>query len=346
MIRRSFLMLRRSSSWPLCNTCNLSLCSCCSIRGYTSSAKHSVMSHDQPQIILYLLRRDVRLSDNPAFHCAAQQLKRTKPAKNLANGERRSRDDSLTSEHGVAPFTHLLPVFVFPAHQIESSGFLSSPSDQSPYPEARSQVAKVWRTGPHRAKFIGEGVWDLKQRLEGLNCDSGLEIRVGTVNDVAKDILESYSQLSEEDGSKPRISGIWMTHDDGTEERDEEKDVGKTAAKYDIPFKVWEDEKFYIDECVVPAFVTITLSMLIMLTRSVGIFHTLIYLNSQTFTRPIVNRWNRSGIARGTLYLHRLNFLHYHRTFHHKKLPSRFHPPNMVCSKPYFPHWRKILPAN
>lgn len=212
------------------------------------------MANSPARVILYILRRDVRLSDNPAFHCAAQQLKRTKNPRSSSNGSTRSRDDSLTSEHGGAPFTHLLPVFVFPAHQIESSGFLASPNDKSPYPEARSEVAKVWRTGPHRAKFIGEGAWDLKRQLEGLGCGSGLEMRVGTVNDVVKHILESYAGIAENDGNKPKITGIWMTHDDGTEERDEEKAVGKTAAEHDIPFRVWEDEKFYVDECVIPTF--------------------------------------------------------------------------------------------
>jgi deoxyribodipyrimidine photo-lyase len=188
------------------------------------------MAKFQPQTILYILRRDVRLSDNPAFHCASQQIRRTKLARSPSNGSSRGRDASLTSEYGGAPFTHFLPVYVFPAHQIESSGFLSSPSDQNPYPEARSQVAKVWRTGPHRAKFIGEGVWDLKQQLEGLNCGSGLEMRVGMVDDVVRNILEQYADLAKNDGSNPKITGIWMTHDDGTEETDEEATVGKTAA--------------------------------------------------------------------------------------------------------------------
>jgi deoxyribodipyrimidine photo-lyase len=156
----------------------------------------------------------------------------------------------LTSEHGGAPFTHFLPVYVFPPRQIEVSGFLSSPSEKSPYPEARSRIAKVWRTGPHRAKFIGQGVWDLKQQLEGLECDSGLEIRVGIVAEVVSQILDSYSQLDGEENSRPKITGVWMTDDDGTEEKDEAKAVEKVAARNDIPFKLWADEKYFIDECV------------------------------------------------------------------------------------------------
>jgi deoxyribodipyrimidine photo-lyase len=212
------------------------------------------MPNAQSRIILYVLRRDVRLSDNPIFHCAAQQLRRSKTTKPASQDGRRTRDDSLTSEHGGAPFTHFLPVYIFPPKQIEVSGFLASSSDECPYPEARSQVAKVWRTGPHRAKWIGQGVWDLKQQLEALNCGTGLEMRVGMVDEVVGDILDAYSQLDGNDTCKPKITGIWMTDDDGTEEKDDVKAVEKIAAKNDIPFKVWADEKFYIDEYVITTF--------------------------------------------------------------------------------------------
>jgi deoxyribodipyrimidine photo-lyase len=141
-------------------------------------------------------------------------------------------------------------LYIFPAHQIETSGFLSSPSEESPYPEARSKVAKVWRTGPYRAKFIGQGVWDLKQRLEGLNCGSGLELRVGMVAEVVRDILDSYSKLEESNGCKPKITGVWMTDDDATEEKDEMREVQKVAEERNVPFKVFADEKFYVDEYV------------------------------------------------------------------------------------------------
>jgi deoxyribodipyrimidine photo-lyase len=208
------------------------------------------MSNAQSRIILYVLRRDIRLSDNPVFHCAAQQSKRSKLNKPASQDGRRSRDDSLTSEHGGAPFTHFLPVYIFPPQQMEVAGFLSSPSDQSPYPEARSKVAKVWRTGPHRAKWIGQGVCDLKQQLEALDCGSGLVLRVGKVDEVVGDIVDSYARLDGDDGCKPKITGIWMTEDDGTEEKDDTRAVEKIAAKNNIPFKMWADEKFYIDEYV------------------------------------------------------------------------------------------------
>jgi deoxyribodipyrimidine photo-lyase len=287
------------------------------------------MSNAQSRIILYILRRDIRLSDNPVFHCAAQQLRRSKPGKTVSQDGRRTRDDSLTSEHGGAPFTHFLPVYIFPPQQIEVSGFLASPSDKCPYPEARSQVAKVWRTGPHRAKWIGQGVWDLKQQLESLNCGTGLEMRVGGVAEVIGDILDSYAQLAGNDNCKPKITGIWMTDDDGTEEKDDVKAVEKIAAKNDIPFKVWVDEKFYVDEYVVSTFGPITWSSKL-LTYTAVTNHTHTFPNCQMCIQHIANHWNRCAIDRGKYYLHLQNCRPYHRTFLLKKPPSKSLPLRMV----------------
>ncbi|KAH7361243.1 DNA photolyase, FAD-binding/Cryptochrome [Pyrenochaeta sp. MPI-SDFR-AT-0127] len=206
------------------------------------------MSSEQPRILLYILRRDVRLSDNPAFYFASDQTRHAKSSRSPVNSDRRHRDDSLTSEHGGVNFTHLLPVYVFNANQIEVSGFLASPSDRSPYPEARSRVAGVWRTGPHRAKFIAEGVWDLKKKLEGLGSGSGLEIRAGRIGDVVSNILDGYLKEGGKDANGPKISGIWMTSDHGTEEKDDEETVRRIAEQNNVDFKLWEDEKFYIDD--------------------------------------------------------------------------------------------------
>ncbi|KAF1940668.1 cryptochrome [Clathrospora elynae] len=206
------------------------------------------MSKVQPRILLYILRRDIRLSDNPIFHAASLKTSRSKPSTTPTSPDRRHRDDSLFSAYGDTSFTHLLPVYVFSANQIEISGFLSNQSETSPYPEARSDVARVWRTGPHRAKFIAQGLWSLKERLQELNCGSGLELRVGRVREVVSNILDWYSK-DENDGE---ISGVWMTDDDGTEEKEDERLVKKVAEQHDVDFKLWKDEKFYIDDRDLP----------------------------------------------------------------------------------------------
>ena len=159
--------------------------------------------------LLYLLRRDLRVSDNPILHALAE------------------------NKQG---FTHLLPVYAFQPHQIEVSGFLEE-GEKSPYPEARSIVARFWRCGPHRAKFLAESVWDIKTSLEKLGSD--LEIRVGPLGDVAGDIIKT-------DGLN--IGAVWLTDEEGVEEKDEEKSVKEACQKAGVDFKVWVDEKYLVDE--------------------------------------------------------------------------------------------------
>ena len=170
-----------------------------------------------PCVLIYLLRRDLRLADNPILH-----------------------EISKTFQQSQHPYTHLLPVYVFAAQQIEVSGFLSSESDRSPFPEARSNVAGFWRCGPHRAKFLAESVWDLKRSLGGVG--SGLEIRVGMVGELVKELLAAFRKNNTE------VMGVWMTNEEGVEEKRDERDARRAAEDAKTAFKLWTDEKYYVDE--------------------------------------------------------------------------------------------------
>ena len=170
-----------------------------------------------PRVLIYLLRRDLRLADNPVFH-----------------------EISKASHSSPPPYTHLLPVYVFAAQQVEVSGFLRSDSDHSPFPEARSQVARFWRCGPHRARFLAESVWDLKTALAEVG--SGLEIRVGLVGQVIHELLSALKEQNTD------VAGVWMTEEEGVEEKQEERDVKRIAGETGTEFKLWVDEKYYIDE--------------------------------------------------------------------------------------------------
>ena len=170
-----------------------------------------------PRVLVYLLRRDLRLADNPVFNELAKTFQQ--------------------SQH---PYTHLLPVYVFAAQQIEVSGFLSSDLERSPFPEARSNVGGFWRCGHHRAKFLAESVWDLKSSLGKIG--SGLEVRVGMAGQVIRDLLDAFKKESTE------VVGVWMTDEEGIEEKREERDVKKAAQGAGTEFKLWTDEKYYIDE--------------------------------------------------------------------------------------------------
>jgi deoxyribodipyrimidine photo-lyase len=145
-----------------------------------------------------------------------------------------------------------LPLYVFPANQIEVSGFISSES-KSPYPEARSQVGGFWRTGPHRAKFIAESVWDLKGKLENLDCESSVLLRVGLMRDAVDQVVSWYLQQGKGEVTG-KVVGIWMTGEEGTDEAREERDVKQIAEEEGIDFQLWKDEKYYVDESVLPYF--------------------------------------------------------------------------------------------
>lgn len=166
-------------------------------------------------IVIYLLRRDLRVADNPVLHRLAT-----------------------SSDHG---FTHLLPVYVVPPHQMEVSGFIKDQS-RSPFPEAKSAVGGYWRCGPHRAKFVGEAIMDMRESLESIG--SGMLVRVGMFDGVLEGLLAG---LRAKDHT---VGAVWMTKDDGVEEARDEKAVASVCQKNEVQFKIWADEKYFIDECV------------------------------------------------------------------------------------------------
>jgi deoxyribodipyrimidine photo-lyase len=163
-------------------------------------------------ILIYLLRRDLRISDNPIFNALATQ-----------------------KDHG---FTHFLPLYIFHAQQIELSGFTKDENTKSPYPEARSRFGGFWRCGPRRAEFLAESIWNLKGGLEKIG--SGLCIRAGTVADVMNTILEF--------GGEKKIGAVWVTKEEGVEEGRDENDIKLACRKVGADFRLWADEKYLIDE--------------------------------------------------------------------------------------------------
>lgn len=174
------------------------------------------------RVLIYLVRRDLRLADNPIFN-----------------------EISRLHNQSQKPFTHVLPVFVFPAEQVEVSGFLSSEQERSPYAEARSRVGGFWRCGRLRAKFLAESVWSLKDDLVG--AGSGLAVRVGTVKDAVQSILDGYRERSDAE-----VHGLWMTGEEAWEEEKEEDHVRDLMSREDKEFKLWSDEKYFLADDDLP----------------------------------------------------------------------------------------------
>lgn len=171
------------------------------------------------RVLIYVLRRDLRVADNPIFH-----------------------EVSKLAQQSQRPFTHFLPVYIFPANQVEVSGFVAGPGKRSPYPDARSEVGGFWRCGPHRSRFLAEGVWDTKKDLEKIKSD--LTIRVGTIKDAVSQLLQGFA----ESDANAEVPAIWMTAEEGVEEKREERDVKKLCSEFKADFKLWKDEKYFVDE--------------------------------------------------------------------------------------------------
>ncbi|KAJ2977055.1 hypothetical protein NUW58_g7925 [Xylaria curta] len=146
-------------------------------------------------VLIYVVRHDLRVADNPILHHLAS-----------------------SPNHG---FTHLLPIHIIPPHQIEVSGFLKD-GEISPFPEARSEVAHFWRCGPHRARFIAQSLWNMKDNLSKLGND--LTLRVGPPG------------------------AVWMISEEGYEEERDEKRVAEACSTLGIDLRVWMDEKYFIDD--------------------------------------------------------------------------------------------------
>ncbi|OCL03390.1 cryptochrome [Glonium stellatum] len=208
-----------------------------------------------PRILIYILRYDLRISDNPIFHDLSRLTKPPfayKSSTSKWTQTDRSDAPALAEALGV---THLLPLYIFPADQVEISGFLSPSSSstaqlpKSPYPEAKSRIGKFWRTGPHRATFIAESVWALKQELEALGCGTSVVIRVGAIKDIVENIVSWFAGEVDDDGE---IVGVWMTSVEGTEEKKDERDVRQIAKKRGFEFKAWMDEKYFVDDRDLP----------------------------------------------------------------------------------------------
>lgn len=167
-----------------------------------------------PRALIHIIRRDIRVGDNPITH-------------------------QVSTHAGL--FDFYVPVFVFPSHQIELSGFIKDES-QNPFPPAKSAVGRYWRTGPHRAKFIAEAVWNLKSNLESMG--SGLVTRVGNIVDTTRALAQGLV----DNGQKVDIGAIWMTSHEGTEEKADEKAVEALCGELGAEWKLWVDEKYFIDD--------------------------------------------------------------------------------------------------
>jgi hypothetical protein len=135
-------------------------------------------------------------------------------------------------------------------------------------------------------------VWDLSKALDGVG--SGLTIRVGLVADVVGDLLDGFKQ-----SGSAEVFGLWMTSEEGAEEKREERQVRRVVEAEGKEFRLWTDEKYLIDEYVgviPPRYLILIRLTAILLSRCIlvaAISRIQIPATCQMSSRAIANRWSR-----------------------------------------------------
>ena len=78
-----------------------------------------------------------------------------------------------------------------------------------------------------------------------------MEVRVGMLAEVVSTMLEGFAAAAKENNKEVRLGGVWMTSEEGVEEKKEEEDVKKLCENAGIEFTLFTDEKYFIDEYVI-----------------------------------------------------------------------------------------------
>ncbi|CAO1613629.1 unnamed protein product [Parajaminaea phylloscopi] len=165
-------------------------------------------------ILLAVLRADLRLQDHQIFHLAAESAS--------------SSSSSSSSQHFKKPITHLLPIFVYDQRSIEVGG-LPGLQKAAPAKEARTRAAGFWRCGEHRTSFLTHSVFDLQSRLRARNSD--LSIWAGTPEKVVAAVIKALKDAGDE------VEAVWMHKEVNTEEVNVEKKIEKALAESNTPIK-------------------------------------------------------------------------------------------------------------
>jgi deoxyribodipyrimidine photo-lyase len=123
--------------------------------------------------------------------------------------------------------THLLPIYIYDERHVELSGL---PNYVRQGPEARTRICKFWRTSVFRARFMTEGVYDVKQRLQQRGSD--MLIRFGKLEEVVDEVVGCLKEGGDE------VVGVWLQKDFCSEEIVIENKLRKRLNKHGVKFEL------------------------------------------------------------------------------------------------------------
>ncbi|KAK0540133.1 hypothetical protein OC842_000615 [Tilletia horrida] len=159
------------------------------------------MAASKGNVLIALLRNDLRVHDHPIFHVASSK-----------GGQQQQQHSPLTASLRFSqPITHLLPVYVLDPVFVPLSGLSNLPAaiaQQAPEPKTRT--LSLWRTSPHRLSYLAHSLADLAQTLQGKG--SALHVYAGRSERVISHLVKRI----EADGY--RVEGVAMTKEVNSEE--------------------------------------------------------------------------------------------------------------------------------
>jgi len=149
--------------------------------------------NQKKKVALVIFRNDLRVHDNASLYHAH-------------------------ADHKDAGITHVQPVYIFDERFIELSGL---PDYQRKGGEARTRLCGFWRTGVHRARFLSESVFDLRDRLRDRGSD--LMIRFGRTEEAIVNIVKAIQAEP-----KTELIAIHAQKEACSEETDQEKGISES----------------------------------------------------------------------------------------------------------------------
>ncbi|GAA5832545.1 hypothetical protein JCM3766R1_003118 [Sporobolomyces carnicolor] len=147
----------------------------------------------------------------------------------LHRGDLRIHDNALVTTAHDDSSTHVLPVYVFDERFLELSGF---PGYKREGPPAKTRVCGFWRTSSFRAKFIAEGVYDLKKNLREKGSD--LLVRWGKLETVVDDVVKQLKENGDE------VDHVYLQKEFYSEELAIERKLRKILDAENVHFKLFD----------------------------------------------------------------------------------------------------------
>ena len=65
---------------------------------------------------------------------------------------------------------------------------------------------------------------------------------------MVQDIIQWYVDEKNAGRSRVDVAGVWMLAEEGKDEKDDEAHVRRVATESGVELRIWNDEKYYIDE--------------------------------------------------------------------------------------------------